>query len=70
LSVCTDKLILAGFHEVKGVADLIDVAVDAPWPGTPVSGEPRPCILTPDGGKAIELNTGDVFVVEPGRAGF
>jgi uncharacterized cupin superfamily protein len=33
-------------------------------------GEPRPCILTPDAGKPIELNTGDVFVIEPGRAGF
>jgi uncharacterized cupin superfamily protein len=24
------------------------------------------CILTPDGGKPIELKPGDVFVIEPG----
>jgi uncharacterized cupin superfamily protein len=84
-----------------------EVALDAPWPGTPISGDPRTvtlngyesedgkrlmgiwesspgvwkvdykdweychflegrCILTPEGGKPIELKAGDVFVIEPG----
>src|ERR1700693_5854072 len=82
-------------------------ALDAPWPGTPISGDPHTvtvngyesedgkrlmgiwesspgvwrvdykdweychflegrCILTPEGGKPIELKAGDVFVIEPG----
>ena len=85
-------------------------AVDAPWPGTPLSGDPHTvtlngyesadgkrlmgiwesspgiwkvdykdweychflegrCILTPKGGKPIELKAGDVFVIEPGFRG-
>jgi len=84
-----------------------EVALDAPWPGTPISGDPHTvtlngyesedgkrlmgiwesspgvwkvdykdweychflegrCILTPEGGKPIELKAGDVFVIEPG----
>jgi uncharacterized protein len=84
-----------------------EAALDAPWPGTAISGDPHTvtlngyesedgkrlmgiwesspgvwrvdykdweychflegrCILTPDGGQPIELQAGDVFVIEPG----
>ena len=87
-----------------------EVAVDAPWPGVVMGGDPHTvtmngyqsasgdllmgtwmstpglwrvdyqdweychflegrCIITPDGGKPVELKAGDTFVVEPGLKG-